>query len=468
MENKNIADILKNAPLGVLLYSPICGFVNFVHVFCDIGKRNHILVTSQFGDKNFEFDEFGKYNPDGECMLFPSKFHQVWDDWQNSLFNFGIFITNIDGYKETFVISGFDTSLAYNSHAREVTINKLEYRYATKEEKDAFIYELERNGYFWDENNCQIKMKMSDSNKEEVSNLHNYLYNEDRRVNKLEIDNYRLTALVLLITKHNLTKKEIEDSLNMLSKANTIKEINEVSDNISKLYGLTYLDDAAKAIIEQQASSEEKKPTFKIGDNVRIKERKGDEENYYCHFTDEMLGFVGGVYKIKSVTEQSCIRGENLIDDDGFVYTLWGVDWSWASSMLEPVEKKEIINEKKTPYLVKGNDYLCIEDFYVNPEHQDSLFECGEICHSDEDNTVKNHNGCMFIDGHDGNAEVYFQEIDISNKELTKVKQYAYERWHKLWQIILDTDKPGITKNDLNNLGRFMEIEQLNEFLDKL
>lgn len=74
----------------------------------------------------------------------------------------------------------------------------------------------------------------------------------------------------------------------------------------------------------------------------------------------------------------------------------------------------------------------------------------------------------MFIDGHDGNAEVYFQEIDTSNKELAKVKQYAYERWNKLWQIIPDADKPGITKNDLNNLGRFMEIEKLNEFLEKL
>lgn len=301
-----------------------------------------------------------------------------------------------------------------------------------------------------------------------MSNLHNYLYNEDTRVNKLEIDNYRLTALVLLITKHNLTKKEIEDSLNMLSKANTIKEIDEVSDNISKLYGLTYLDDAAKAIIEQQASSEEKKPTFKIGYTVRIKERKGDEENYYCHFTDEMLGFVGGVYKIKSVTEQSCIRGENLIDDDGFVYTLWGVNWSWASSMLEPVEKKEIINEKKTPYLVKGNDYLCIEDCFVNPEHQDSLFECGEICHSDEDNTVKNHNGCMFIDGHDGRASVYFGKIDTKDTSLTTIKQYVLRRWNELWNIIPDADKEDMTKKDIQNLGRFMEIEKLNDFLNTL
>ena len=104
----------------------------------------------------------------------------------------------------------------------------------------------------------------------------------------------------------------------------------------------------------------------------------------------------------------------------------------------------------------------------MNSEHQDSLFKCGEICHSDQNNTVKNHNGCMFIDGLDGNAEVYFQEINTSNKELIKVKQYAYDRWNKLWQIIPYADKPGITENDLNNIGRFMEIEKLIEFLGKL
>lgn len=74
----------------------------------------------------------------------------------------------------------------------------------------------------------------------------------------------------------------------------------------------------------------------------------------------------------------------------------------------------------------------------------------------------------MFIDGLDGNAEVYFHETDMSNKELAKVKQYAYERWNELCEIIPDTNKPCITKNALNNLGRFMEIEKLNEFLDKL
>lgn len=310
MHNKNIAEILKNAPKGVLLYSPVFGYVNLVGVTDKVGARDKIIANIQFGKSgNVEFDSFGRYSVDGECMLFPSKFHKTWDDWQDSLFRCGDFITNIDGYKETFVIfkdSGSDTCEAYDANGSNAIISRIEYRWATEEEKNGFLAELDRNGLIWNSSTNEMEIK---------------------------------------------PKPEPEQ-----------------------------------------------KPEFKPGDI-----------------------------------------------------------------------EKDISRIDKKPYFLKyGRYYICSEDFYVNSEHQDSLFQCGEICHSDEDNTVKNHNGCMFIDGHDGNAEVYFQEIDISNKELTKVKQYAYERWHKLWQMIPDTDKPGITKNDLNNLGRFMEIEKLNEFLDKL
>lgn len=379
MDNKNIAEILKNAPKGILLYSPVFGYVNLVGVTDKVGARDKIIANIQFGKSgNVEFDSFGKYSINGECMLFPSKFNKTWDYWQESLFRHGDFITNIDGYKETFVIykdSGRDTCEAYDSKGSNTIISRIEYRWATDEEKNGFFAELDRNGLMWNQftNEMEIKPKP------------------------------------------------------------------------------------------------EPKPKFKPGDMVRIKERKYPEKNYYSHYLDEMLDFAGGIYKVVKVEKQSCLRNKNLIDDDGFVYELNGLRWHFVSSMLEPVVEKDTSRIDKKPYFLKdGRYYICSEDFYVNSEHQDSLFQCGEICHSDEDNTVKNHNGCMFIDGHDGNAEVYFQEIDTSNKELTKVKQYAYERWNKLWQIIPDTDKPGITKNDLNNLGRFMEIEKLNEFLEKL
>jgi len=374
---ENIAEILKNAPKGLLLYSPIFGYMNLVEVKDKVGKRGVIKADVQFRpEKSIEFDSFGRYSVDGECMLFPSKFHKTWDDWQESLLSFGDFITNIDGYKETFVIYkvfGRDTCEAYDSNGSNTIISRIEYRWATDEEIDGFLSELDRNGFIW-----------------------------------------------------NTATNEIE-----------IKP--------------------------------EPKPKFLPGDMVIIKERKYPEEKYYSHYLDEMLDFAGGIYKVVRVGKQSCLRDKNLIDDDGFVYELNGLRWHFVSSMLEPVIEKDISRIDKEPYFLKfGRYYICSEDFYVNSEHQDSLFQCGEICHSDEDNTVKNHNGCMFIDGHDGNAKIYFQEIDTSNKELAKVKQYAYERWNELWKIIPDTNKQDLTKKDLNNLGRFMEIEQLNEFLDKL
>jgi hypothetical protein len=376
MDNKNIAEILKNAPKGILLYSPVFGYVNLVGVTDKVGARDKIIANIHFGKSgNVEFDSFGRYRVDGECMLFPSKFHKTWDDWQESLLSSGDFITNIDGYKETFVlykVFGRDTCEAYDSNGSNTIISKVEYRWATDEEKNGFLAELDRNGLMWNQFTNEMENKP------------------------------------------------------------------------------------------------EPKPKFKPGDMVRIKERKYPEENYYSHYIDKMLYFAGGIYKVVRVGKQSFVRDKNLIDDDGFVYKLNGLDWCFVSSMLEPVIEQDISRIDKEPYLQSGRYYMCYEDFYVNPEHQDSFFKCGEICHSDEDNTVKNHNGCMFIDGHDGNAEVYFHKIDTSNKELTKVKQYAYERWNKLWQIIPDADKQGMTKNDLNNLGRFMEIEKLNDFLEKL
>lgn len=367
---KNISEILKNAPKGLLLYSPVFGYVNLVGVTDKVGARDKIIASIQFGKSgNVEFDSFGRYRVDGECMLFPSKFHKTWDDWQDCLLNYGDFITNTDGYEETLVISGFDTFITYDANGHKGTISKDEYRWATDGEKIGFLSELYRNGLIW-----------------------NPLTNE------MEIQ-----------------------------------------------------------------------PKFKVGDTVRIKEREYPEENYYSHYLDEILHYAGGVYKVVKVGKQSVTRDDNLIDDDGFVYKLNGLRWNFVSPMLEPAVEKDISSIDKEPYFLKnGRYYICSEDFYVKPERQASLFKCGEICHSDQDNTVKNHNGCMFIDSLDGNAEVYFKEIDTSNKELAKVKQYASERWNKLWRTIPDADKEDMTKEDLNNLGRFMEIEQLNEFLDKL
>lgn len=71
MENKiNIAELLKDCPKGMKLYSPIFGDVYLEKV------RPHlaivVIVDKEQGDFKEEFLYDGRYRMNGECMLFPS------------------------------------------------------------------------------------------------------------------------------------------------------------------------------------------------------------------------------------------------------------------------------------------------------------------------------------------------------------------------------------------------------------
>lgn len=75
----NIAEILKNAPKGTKLYSPICGEVIFDSVNFK-SLYTPICVLSSTGEV-FYFTEDGKWNGEyynTECLLFPSKENRNW------------------------------------------------------------------------------------------------------------------------------------------------------------------------------------------------------------------------------------------------------------------------------------------------------------------------------------------------------------------------------------------------------
>ena len=81
METKiNIAEILRNKPHGVKLYSPIFGECEFCYVSKD---TNDICVKKQNGLKDI-FDSKGLYYNTGEVMLFPSREMHDWFklDWK--------------------------------------------------------------------------------------------------------------------------------------------------------------------------------------------------------------------------------------------------------------------------------------------------------------------------------------------------------------------------------------------------
>lgn len=91
MEEKiNIAEILKDAPVGTKLWSPVCGEVELRRVYID-----NINCVSRGYVEKLDFDEFGldfRFSDaeDAECILFPSKNHRTWRDfkapWKHKIF----------------------------------------------------------------------------------------------------------------------------------------------------------------------------------------------------------------------------------------------------------------------------------------------------------------------------------------------------------------------------------------------
>lgn len=73
---ENIAELLKNAPQGLVLYSPLCGECKFDYV----SEDGIINVTSIDTNKEFTFDKYGRYSycTHGNMMLFPDEDCGYW------------------------------------------------------------------------------------------------------------------------------------------------------------------------------------------------------------------------------------------------------------------------------------------------------------------------------------------------------------------------------------------------------
>lgn len=93
MENKiNIAEILRNKPHGIKLYSPIFGDCTFCYIQ---DETNDICVRRPYNEMSY-FNFEGLYNTAGECLLFPSKKMR---DWSRFAWKKGDVLTNDSGFK---------------------------------------------------------------------------------------------------------------------------------------------------------------------------------------------------------------------------------------------------------------------------------------------------------------------------------------------------------------------------------
>lgn len=189
MEKINIAELLKDCPKGMKLYSPIFGEVYFDRI------RPHLAIVvvaeEEQGDFKEEFLYDGRYGMNGECMLFPSKGKTTWEGFVPPCqFKDGDVISN---GKFIAIFHKFEDNRLYYRcwHNKTTKESKYktdfgigyyyEYTYATEEEKEKLFQAIKEEGYYWDAENNILEVLL-DEPKFKVGNVvrlkskPNYIY----------------------------------------------------------------------------------------------------------------------------------------------------------------------------------------------------------------------------------------------------------------------------------------------------
>ena len=165
-ENLNLAEILKDCPRGMELYSPIFG-----EVYLDkIRPHLAIVVTTDKvqGDSKVEFLYDGRYGMKGECMLYPSKAKKTWEGFvppfgfkdgdviyvRTMRYNWVSIFKKYTGI-EIFTYTDYNLD-NNNFHCADNVASVLclkrvilEKRIATEEEKEKLFKAIKEHGYTW-------------------------------------------------------------------------------------------------------------------------------------------------------------------------------------------------------------------------------------------------------------------------------------------------------------------------------
>lgn len=180
----NIADLLKDCPIGTELYSPLCGDCRLLKVYNGLGFD---VINDTNDVFNFSYD--GRYNLNGECCIFPSKEQRDWSKFQRPFVDGDILICGLGVCENNpFIfkgINGFGNAKCYcaiNCFKQFIfncdnwaPINDC--RFATPEEKQELFQAIKDNGYRWNaetktlEELIEPKFKVGDKIKYRTSGL---------------------------------------------------------------------------------------------------------------------------------------------------------------------------------------------------------------------------------------------------------------------------------------------------------
>ena len=139
---RELAELLLDAPAGIKLYCPVWGEVVFQGISDDIN-----VLT----DKG-EFDGYGRMDPNGECLLFPSKDRHDWEEWQEDLFRPNDVVSCDEG---VFIYVGtvhYNVLSTYNMTAadgKQLMLPVAKCQFATPREAENFFKTMKSNGLQW-------------------------------------------------------------------------------------------------------------------------------------------------------------------------------------------------------------------------------------------------------------------------------------------------------------------------------
>lgn len=146
MKKINIAELLKDCPTGMELYSPLFGNCTFVKV-----RDSDLIVVKLENGVTRTFLSDGRYYdyPDAECILFPSKEKTTWEGFQRPYEDGDVVISDHGD-----IHISKDNSSSYcckrqNYFDATITTHVKFDRLATEEEKQKLFDAIKDNGYKW-------------------------------------------------------------------------------------------------------------------------------------------------------------------------------------------------------------------------------------------------------------------------------------------------------------------------------
>ena len=163
---RELAELLLDAPAGIKLYCPVWGEVVFQGISDDIN-----VLT----DKG-EFDGYGRMDPNGECLLFPSKDRHDWEEWQEDLFRPNDVVSCDEG---VFIYVGtvhYNVLSTYNMTAadgKQLLLPVAKCQYATPREAEKFFKTMKSNGLQWnsEQRKAEIIPTVQDETKEKMMGI---------------------------------------------------------------------------------------------------------------------------------------------------------------------------------------------------------------------------------------------------------------------------------------------------------